>query len=129
MNTKQTTFTNITRYFEKVVWSMLGIWVFYYTSLFVLDFISKEEYLYFLGDKVFWVIIGVEVIKIVILRLLEKSHTYIAYHFTLMMLFTFAREIVLKHNLDIWVVFGAIGATLVVVITYFLKENSQKSID
>gem|GEM_PF-1623864 len=116
-------------WFENTVWSLLGLFVFFYGIQYILNFIEKEELLHFLSYKVFYVIILIEILKIIQLRLIGESHMLLAYHFTLMVSMTFAREVVLLHNLETNIVIGGLISTISLGVMYYLSHILTKESD
>jgi len=116
-------------WFENTIWSLLGLFVFFYGLQYVFDFIKKEELLHFLSYKVFYVIILIEILKIIQLRLIGESHMLLAYHFTLMVSMTFAREVVLLHNLETNIVIGGLISTISLGVMYYLSHILTKESD
>ncbi len=114
---------HISLWFERLFWLFIVLYTIFNLSLFIFEISSKEEFVNFLAYKVFYIIIGFEVIKMGLLRLMEKSNTFLVYHFSIMVNLTFARELVLKHNLSIEIIIGFLIASITLIVTWYLSHK------
>ncbi len=108
--------------FEIVAWVFMGIVVVIVALDFVFGAITKEELINFLSYKFFYYIILMEVLKLIALRITRESHTLLAYHFTLMVMMGFGREIVLLQVFKIEIILGFLISCLALLITYYISH-------
>ena len=125
-NKKEEKVEKVFFFIEKIFWSAISIYTIIMLLIFSFDYISKEIFVDFLSTKIFYMIIGFEVIKMTFLRISGKSNTLLAYHFSIMVMLTFAREIVLKHNLSIEIMIGFLLSSLIITITWYLSHKLIK---
>ena len=72
-----------------------------------------------LKKEIFYSIICFELFQMARIRLEERPHKIVLYHFIFMATLTFGREIFLIHNLDVWNVFGFIS----MIVIYMVFES------
>jgi len=116
-------------WFENTVWFLIGLSILFYGVKYVFNFIKAEELLDFLKHKVFFVIISLEVLKIIQLRLIGQSHMLLAYILSLLVSMTFAREVIFLHNLETSIVIGGLISNISLGIMYYLSHILTKESD
>ncbi len=111
------------RWTETFFWVFIAIWVGTNTLNMVLGNIAVQEFNDLLAYEVFWTIIGFEVVKMAYFRLIGKTTLLFLYHFSVLVVLAFCRQIVLKHDLELIYVLGLLGS---VVATIILREVSHQ---
>ena len=72
-----------------------------------------------LKKEIFYSIICFELFQMARIRLENRPHKIVLYHFIFMATLTFGREIFLVHNLDFWIVIGFIS----MIVIYMVFES------